>query len=247
MAYPVIGVTTMRRATQFGVQLSSLAEAYVDALTQAGACPVLIPNRLPESALETLLSRLDGVVFSGGGDIETGFYQEEDHPQVSGVDADRDRAELLVLEKVIDEGKPFLGICRGLQLINVGLGGTLYADIADQIPGAAKHDFYTDWERDYLAHPVEVNPESRLAGIIGGGRSEVNSLHHQAIRKLAPDLVATACSPDGIVEAVELPDHPFGLAVQWHPEWLTAHHAMRALFAAFTQAANGRKGASGKR
>ena len=241
MAYPVIGVTTMRRKNQFGMRLSSLAEAYVEALSQAEACPLLIPNLLPEAALDNLLSRLDGVLFTGGGDIETSYYKEADHPKVSGVEADRDRLELLILERVVNDGKPFLGICRGLQLINVGLGGTLYTDIGDQVPGAAKHDYYPDWDRDYLAHSVEVGQGARLAEILGSGVIEVNSLHHQAIREVAPDLVATAYSPDGIVEAVEMPDHPYGIAVQWHPEWLTAHNSMRALFAEFAVAANNHK------
>ena len=237
MPYPVIGVTTMRRKNSAGMTLASLAEAYVDALTQAGACPVLIPNALPEAALDELLPRLDGVLFTGGGDIETTYYQEQAHPKVSGVEPDRDRLEIILLKKVVQESKPFLGICRGLQLINVGLGGSLYADIADQVPGAAKHDYYPDWKRDHLAHPVEMDQGSYLADILGGSVVEVNSLHHQAVHQLAPGLVATASSPDGIVEAVELPDHPFGLAVQWHPEWLTTHTAMRALFKAFSDAA----------
>ena len=246
MTYPVIGVTTMRRENQVGMRLSSLAEAYIEALSQAETCPVLIPNLVPEAALDNLLSRLDGVLFTGGGDIMTSYYQDADHPKVSGVEADRDRLELLILERVVNDGKPFLGICRGLQLINVGLGGTLYADIADQVPGAARHDCYPDWERDYLAHSVEVGQGTRLAGILGEGMVEVNSLHHQAIRELAPDLVATAYSPDGIVEAVEMPDHPYGIAVQWHPEWLTAHNAMRALFADFAGAANNHKPMGGR-
>jgi len=246
MTFPVIGVTTMHRENQFGLRLSSLAEAYVEALSQAETCPLLIPNLLPEAALDNLLSRLDGVLFTGGGDIKTSYYQETDHPKTSGVEADRDRLELLLLENVVNDAKPFLGICRGLQLINVGLGGTLYADISDQIPGAAKHDFYPDWERDYLAHSIELAPGSRLASILGEGVVEVNSLHHQAVRDLAPDLVATAYSPDGIVEAVEMRNHPFGIAVQWHPEWLPAHKSMRNLFADFAEAANSheRKGES---
>jgi putative glutamine amidotransferase len=236
MAYPVIGVTTMRRKTQYGMQISTLAEAYVEALLQAGVCPVLIPNQLPEGAVDTLFSRLDGVVFTGGGDIKTSYYQGEDHPKVGGVEVDRDRVELKLLERAVNDGVPFLGICRGLQLINVGLGGTLYADIADQVPGASKHDYYPDWERDHLAHPVEVDEGTQLAGIIGDGQIEVNSLHHQAVDKVAAGLVVTATAPDGIVEGLELPDHPFGLAVQWHPEWLTAHRRMRALFAAYAAA-----------
>jgi putative glutamine amidotransferase len=229
-------VTTMRRKNQAGMEISSTAEAYVSALVQAGVCPVLIPNQLPDEALDTLLPRLDGMVFTGGGDIKTSYYQEADHPKIYGVEPDRDRVELILLERAVRDGVPFLGICRGLQLINVGLGGTLYADIADQVPGADKHDYYPDWERDHLAHPVEVDPGTILAEIIGHGRVEVNSLHHQSVDKVAPDLVVAAEAPDGVIEAVELPDHPFGLAVQWHPEWLTAHRRMRALFASFADA-----------
>jgi putative glutamine amidotransferase len=238
MNYPIIGITTMRSVNRYGTPLVSLAEAYVDALHQAGACPVLIPNNIPESALDELVSHLDGVVFSGGGDIDPGYYDAEDYPKVDGVEEQRDRVELSLLEKVVDEGKPFLGICRGIQLINVGLGGSLYADIADQVPGAAKHDYYPDWDRDHLAHTIRVKPETKLAEILGENEVEVNSLHHQAVEQLAADLIPTAYSPDGLIEGFELPGHPFGLAVQWHPEWLTAHKPMRTLFAAFIEAAN---------
>lgn len=236
MSYPVIGVTSMRRKNQQGMQLVSLAEAYVEALTQAGLCPVLIPSGMPEQGVDDLLERLDGVLFTGGGDIATDNYRAQEHPKVNEVEEDRDRLELLLLERVVEDGKPFMGICRGLQLINVGLGGSLYADIADLVPGADKHDYFPDWERDYLSHTVSVQTGSRLASILGSNTSQVNSLHHQAIHELAPDLVATAHAPDGIIEAVELPHHPFGMAVQWHPEWLTAYSPMRALFSAFADA-----------
>lgn len=240
MSYPIIGITTMRRVNQSGMRLASLAEAYVDALYKAGACPVLIPNTIQESALDELISRLDGVVFSGGGDIDPQYYRAEEHPKVGEVDQQRDRVELSLLERVIDGKKPFLGICRGIQLINIGLGGSLYADIADQVPGASKHDYYPDWARDHLAHTVQVQKESKLAEILGEGEVQVNSLHHQAVDRLGEDLIPTAYSPDGLVEAFELPGHPFGVAVQWHPEWLTAHEPMRALFASFIEATNSR-------
>jgi putative glutamine amidotransferase len=218
--------------------LASVAEAYVEALIQAGASPVLIPNALSEGALDELTPRLDGVLFSGGGDIEPEFYNATNNSKVSGVELDRDRLEIYLLEKLVVEGKPLLGICRGQQSINVALGGTLYADIADQVPGSAKHDYYPGWERDYLAHSVEVEAGTRLADILCETEVEVNSFHHQAVEQLAPGLTPTAYSPDGIIEAVELADHPFALAVQWHPEWLTAHHPMRALFRAFVEAAS---------
>jgi putative glutamine amidotransferase len=236
MIYPVIGVTTMCRQNEQGMQLVSVAEAYITALTQAGICPVLIPNQISESAVDELLVRLDGILFTGGGDIAADFYQDEQNPMINGVERDRDRIELHLLKRAVEEGKPFMGICRGLQLVNVGLGGSLYADIAEQAPWAIKHDYYPEWKRDYLAHSVEVQTDSRLHSILGAKTVEVNSLHHQAIRQVAPDLVPTAFASDGIVEAVELQQHPFGLAVQWHPEWLTAHRQMRNLFSAFAEA-----------
>ena len=238
MTYPVIGVTTMRRENPAGMAHTSLAEAYVKALIHAGGCPLLIPSNLDEPAADELLSRLDGVLFSGGGDIDTQFFSAKNHPTVKGVDIERDRVEMYLLEKLVAEGKPFLGICRGLQLVNVGMDGSLYTDIADQVPGAVKHDYYPEWERDHLAHSVEIIPGTQLAGIMGTSVVEVNSLHHQGVHQLAEDLLASAYSPDGLVEAVELPGHPFGLAVQWHPEWLTAHAPMRALFRAFVDAAD---------
>jgi putative glutamine amidotransferase len=227
----------MRRESQYGMPLASVAEAYVEALIQAGASPVLIPNALTEDALDELFPGLDGVLFTGGGDINPQFYRAGDHSKVSGIEQARDRIEMYLVEKLVTEGKPFLGICRGLQSVNVALGGTLYADIADQVPDSTKHDYYPGWERDYLAHAVKLDGGSRLLDILGKTTLEVNSLHHQAVDQLAPGLIPTAYSPDGIIEAIELRDHPFALAVQWHPEWLTAHKPMRALFCSFAAAA----------
>lgn len=220
-----------------GMQLVALAEAYVKALAEAGASPVLIPTDLDEDDLAALFSRLDGIVFTGGGDIHPAYYHTAEHPKVDEVDTARDRTEFYLLNRVIEEGKPFLGICRGIQLVNVGLGGTLYSDIADQVPNALRHDWYPDWPRDHLAHSVQLESSSLLGKLLGQTEIHVNSLHHQAIAKLAPGLKPTAYAPDGIIEGVELPDHPFGLAVQWHPEWLTASAPMRALFKAFVEAA----------
>ena len=191
---------------------------------------------MPLDAVDELLERLDGVLFTGGGDVGADFFQEKDHALIRGVERDRDELELRLLERVVESRKPFMGICRGQQVINVALGGTLYADITEQVPGAEKHDYFPDWERDYLAHTVTVEADSRLVTILGSNSSQVNSLHHQAIDQLAPDLAATAHAPDGIIEAIELPDYSFGLAVQWHPEWLTAYPPMRDLFAAFAEA-----------
>jgi putative glutamine amidotransferase len=143
---------------------------------------------------------------------------------------------LYLLEQAQSMELPFLGICRGLQLINVGLGGSLYEHILEQHEGALQHQYSPDWPRDYLAHSVQVRRDSLLGNILGVSELHVNSLHHQGVKELAPRLRATAYAPDGLLEAFELPDFPFGLAVQWHPEWLLGQPSSRALFQAFVAA-----------
>lgn len=142
------------------------------------------------------------------------------------------------------EGKPLLGICRGIQTMNVAAGGTLYQDIASQCPSAGQHDFFysADYPRDLLAHPVIVEFNSRLSAALGTEHLSVNSLHHQALKEVPPVYGSVAHSPDGIIEGIEVPEHPFAVGVQWHPEELTvSQEAARRLFAAFVDACrNGR-------
>jgi putative glutamine amidotransferase len=152
------------------------------------------------------------------------------------VDEDRDRVEITLFQAAYDRRMPFLGICRGLQLVNIALGGSLYEDLLAQYPQALQHNYFSVQAPDYLAHPVTVEEDTRLAGILGATRLEVNSLHHQGIRQLGSGLQPIAHAPDGLVEAVQVLDYPFGLAVQWHPEWLQEHLAMRALFSEFVRA-----------
>jgi putative glutamine amidotransferase len=214
-----------------------LVEAYVQAVAGGGALPVLIPLGLARPQLAALVARLDGLVFSGGGDIAPARYGGVPHPLVAGVDPDRDQVELDLFAEAMARRRPLLGICRGMQLMNVALGGTLYEDVLAQHPGGIKHQYWPDMPRDRLSHEVTIAPQSRLAAILGSTRAAVNSLHHQGVRRLADGLVATAHAPDGLIEAFELPEHPFALAVQWHPEWLPPAAAMAPLFAALTAAA----------
>lgn len=220
-----------------GVVQTAIPEAYSQALAQAGALPVLIPLGLPAPTLLELLARLDGVLFAGGGDIHPRRYGAELLPLSTEIDEERDRVELLLLEKLLASRRPFLGICRGLQLINVGLGGTLYQDILAGRPDALSHPHIPGNPRSYLAHDVQVLPGTRLEAVLGCQVARVNSLHHQGVERLAPGLKASALAPDGVIEAFELEDYPFGLAVQWHPEWLTFQAEMRQLFQAFVAAA----------
>ena len=237
LSAPLIGVTVHRQHIPAIPVYQRVAEATIEALSSAGATPLLIPLGLPEAQLEALALRLDGILFSGGGDVQPQRYGSQAHPLVQNVDEDRDRLEYFLVRLAQRERIPIFGICRGLQVINVALGGTLYEDLRDQRPNTLRHDTDSEFPRDYLAHTVNIQPGSRLADILGTLAIEVNSLHHQGIRNLAPPLSASAWSPDGLVEAVELPGHPFGLAVQWHPECLQAHELMRRLFSAFTSAA----------
>jgi putative glutamine amidotransferase len=193
---------------------------------------------LAEETLDAILRRLDGIVFTGGGDVAPERYGSQAHPLVDDVDADRDRVEVHLLKRTLEQGLPFLGICRGLQVINVALGGTLYEDILDQRPNSLKHQYYPNWPRNYLAHSVQVEQNSRLGKMLGAPAVQVNSLHHQGIRDLAAPLQATAFAPDGVIEAFELAEHPFGMAVQWHPEWLQEHLPMQTLFRTFVRAAD---------
>jgi putative glutamine amidotransferase len=237
MTPPYIGITTSRVLNNSNVQVMSVPEAYVQSVYQAGGLPVLVPLGIAAPDLAALLNRLDGIVFTGGGDISPERYDGKPHPSVYDVDLDRDRQEISLVEQVIQQSKPFLGICRGFQVINVALGGSLYEDILDQYAGAIKHDYFPDYPRDQLVHPVLLTPGSRLASILGQSEVEVNSLHHQGVHRVPATLHLSGLAPDGIPEAVELPSHPFGLAVQWHPEWLQSYAPMKRLFQAFVEAA----------
>lgn len=219
-----------------------LTEAYVTAVIQAGGIPVLIPVGLPVADLEAVLAMADGVLLPGGGDVHPRFYQEPWSDQILGLDVARDELEVATVQTAVAQGLPLLGICRGHQVMNVALGGTLWADLPSQMPGSLPHDFDDVQPRNYEAHGVSLVADSLLAQVLGETETAVNSLHHQGIKTLAPGLRAVAFAPDGLVEAVELPDHPFTLGVQWHPEWLAPDRPdMAKLFKQFVQAAgNGR-------
>lgn len=237
MTSPLIGITTFRQINRYSLSEIALPDSYVQAIARAGGIPVMIPVGLPDDQLPGLASSLDGLLFSGGGDVEPQRYGVDATSKVNTVDPDRDRLEIKLVQNAVSAGLPFLGICRGLQVINVALGGTLHVDIADEIPMARKHDYYPDWPRDYLAHEVKIQHGSKLGSILGMTQTHVNSLHHQAINRTASQLDVVAYAPDGIVEGVEVPGHPFGLGVQWHPECLPDDEAMAALFRAFVDAA----------
>ena len=209
---------------------ASLKTTYIDAVRLAGGIPVLIPLLRDSVTMDALVRRLDGVILSGGEDIDPLYFGEEHLPELGEVNAPRDTADVLLIRIALRQGKPLLGICRGEQVLNVVLGGTLYQDIPSQIPSSTlKH---RQAETSTIAtQSISIEPGSRLAGILGVTEIGVNSHHHQAVKDLAPGLVVTARAADGIVEAYEsIPEarDPYGkpledriLAVQFHPEAFT--------------------------
>lgn len=210
---PIIGITTYARDEQNSVGLPA---EYIDAVRRAGGCPVLLPPG--EQNIDAVFSRLDGLILAGGGDIDPALYGGEPHDSVYMVDAARDSAEILLARRVIDTGLPTLCICRGTQILNVSLGGTLCVHLPDIVGEIVRHRAPP---REPIPHPVSVEPDSRLAKLLGTRNSRPMSWHHQAIRDVAEPLRVVARAADDVIEAVELSDHPWLVAVQWHPE-LTA-------------------------
>jgi putative glutamine amidotransferase len=233
---PLIGITTNQSTNSYGQPTILLQQSYVRAVMQAGGVPVLIPSTIANDGWEAVYSRLDGILFSGGGDIALDHFSGQAHPRIDDVEPERDSIELQMIQAAASDGKPFLGICRGCQVLNVALGGTLYTHIPDQLPGALDHS-YPGNKRTVLVHEVKIEEGTYVAEIYGEPIIKVNSLHHQGLKDIAPTLRVAGHAPDGLVEAVELPEHPFGLGVQWHPEWLTDQESTRNLFRKFVEAA----------
>jgi putative glutamine amidotransferase len=239
---PLIGLSTSVTVDTVPERAYTNA-SYIRAVQQAGGVPVLLPPQLDVDSLETLWSRLDGLVLTGGGDLDPARFGEARHAAVYDVSAARDELELTLSRRALDDDVPVLAICRGIQVLNVALGGTLYQDIPSDIPEALQHSQKAP--RHEATHPVKVMGEgTRLGAIVGDLELNVNSFHHQAIRKLGDGLREVAWAPDGVIEGVELPGDGFVVGVQWHPEELVGHdRAARSLFAAVVDAAR-RRGSS---
>lgn len=215
-----------------------LNHSYMNAVLIAGGTPVLVPAvllSLPqgEEALRTLFETLHGLLLPGGADLDPSLYGQMPHNQTGLPDKAIDALEIKLAQWALSERKPVLGICRGQQCLNVAAGGTLFQDIPSEIPGALTHRVEP---RNSLAHEMIVEPDSRLADLLGTTRLSVNSLHHQSVRGIAPGFLVVARAPDGVIEGIERLDHPFAVAVQFHPEELVPGHAASArLLRAFVQ------------
>lgn len=224
---PLIGITT-RAIDQEGRY--ALAARYVTCVNRAGGDAVMVTPEGAESA--TLLQRLDGLILSGGGDVSSDLYGGLPHCDLYGIDRERDRAEILAVKYAMEYRLPLLGICRGIQIMNVALGGTLIEHIPDAVGEKVLHRLPNDKE---CVHSVLLMDDCLTAQIFGHVVIDVPSFHHQAIRGAAPSLKVVAYSKDGIIEAVEMPGHPFFIGVQWHPE-LSEDPIQKKLFDAFIKA-----------
>ena len=214
MKRPLIGITIGYSTKDH--ELFTLRDDYVRAVEKAGGLPIVLAPGRPDDAAD-LLSRLDGLLMTGGADVDPGLYGEKPHETVTRVIPERDAFELALCRGALARDQPLLAICRGHQVLNVATGGTLIQDIPSQVEGAHDHDPETErWE---TAHPVRILPQTRLREILERETIEVNSFHHQAVRDLGQGLVVCASSTvDGVIEGIELPDRRLAVGVQWHPE-----------------------------
>lgn len=247
---PVIGVTTQNLRVLSGIPghlppSSVMSHRYSAAVAAAGGAPLLVPllEGMDDAVLRAIYGRIDGLLVPGGADPDPGSYGEGRHPLCKATDPPRDRVETTLIGWALADRKPLFGICRGMQMLAVARGGTLYQDLSAQRPGTKKHDYFPrqGYARNRISHTVETERGSALADLLGPGTVEVNSMHHQGVRDPGSGVRVVARAPDGLPEGLEVPGHPFALAVQWHPEALTeVRPAMAGLFRAFVDAAAGR-------
>lgn len=194
-----------------------LNSAYITALENAGLVPVVVPPLTSASAARDILSRVDGLVITGGEDVDPSRYGQDRSPQCGVSNAARDETEIALIREASETRKPLLAICRGPQVVNVALGGTLIQDIPSEIPAALPHN--SNDARSTRVHDVTIDEGSRIADAIGETAISVNSFHHQSVKDVAPSLKVTARAPDGIIEGLEPKAEDWWMmAVQWHPE-----------------------------
>jgi putative glutamine amidotransferase len=233
---PLIGIPTRTMQEETIVRYAGLA-TYTRAVDLAGGIPVLIPLNLSDDTLRALFDKLDGLLFQGGVDVHPREYGEPVEPFCGEIDPARDAVELQLLRWAFAENKPTLGICRGIQMMNVAAGGSLYQDIPAQLGSPIQHQHVKGNPYDFHAHPIEIEADSQLANALGTTRLEVNSLHHQALKQIAPGFRVVARAPDGVIEGIEATQARFALGVQFHPEWmLDDDPRMIGIFKAFIQA-----------
>lgn len=230
---PIVGITPGLNAEE---SYLTIHKGTLDALMACGAVPVLLPLTDDEDVLQAALDALDGVLFSGGGDPDPLLFGEYQRVGCGAISPLRDRMEMALCRLLLARPeKPVLGICRGFQIMNLALGGDIYQDLATDYPGALQHR--QKQSENYVSHPVQIVADSPLRCFVQQDTLLVNSLHHQAVRRMGRDFLPCATAPDGVIEAAYLMGHPFFLGVQWHPERLWGWDcASKSLILAFVSA-----------
>lgn len=217
MRKPLIGLTPAHDMESGDVKARP---TYMRALKAAGAIPVVMPLDASEEDLKQLSQDLDGFLFTGGPDVHPFLFGEETQAHCGNVSPARDQMEISLLPMIMELQKPILGICRGIQVLNIALGGNIWQDIPSQVTRDFPLAHSQPFSYDMPCHTVALTEGSLLARISESSSIKVNSMHHQAVKDLAPGLIASAYSTDYLIEALEMPDYPFFIGVQWHPEYL---------------------------
>lgn len=239
--HPVIGITCSLTATPidgttFFLERNIIARDYARAIEHAGGAPILLPHSEDLACIQQYLRVVDGLLLSGGGDIDPLRFGQEPHQNIGSVDPVRDEMELQLTQKALAADLPIFALCRGIQVLSIAAGGTIYQDIASELPQPTlRHSQKgAGW---YASHTIDLLPDSRLHQITGSITTCVNSFHHQAVRDAGEGFIVTARAKDGVIEAIENPAHRFAVGVQWHPEMMWERHPEAVnLFAAFVKA-----------
>lgn len=228
---PIIGLTPIDDTERDSLWM---LPGYMQGLENVGGVGVMLPQTDDPAILKELVTRMDGILLTGGKDVDPGLYGERRESDCGVSSAMRDRMETRLIELALQADKPVFGICRGLQILNAVLGGTLYQDLKKQTETTLTHNMPKPYDR--TIHEVTILPDTPLAALYGPGPLAVNSRHHQGIKTLAPALKAQAKAPDGLIESVYLPGYRFVQAVQWHPEHRWQAADSREILGAFVEA-----------
>lgn len=236
---PIIAITAgemLNKEYPHSPPAQGQSHTYVDAVVHADGAPFVLPITNDKKSLRSLYDQCSGIMLAGGNDLDPKLYGEVPSQHTTDQDSKRDAQELQLLEWALEDNKPVLGICRGMQLINVARGGNLYQHIPDDLPDAEVHSIASEKNRESrVVHTLRIDPESQLSSVLGNIELGANDYHHQAIKMLGDGLVATAWTEDGVIEGLEMPTHTYVLAVQSHPESLEAsiEPEWRKLFKSF--------------
>lgn len=240
---PIIGITAgeiVNKDEPWAPVTHGQSQTYIEAIVHAGGIPFILPLVDDPVVNRAMYDYADAILFAGGNDIDPALFGENRHSTVTGISILRDTVEMRLMRWTLEDDRPMLGICRGMELLNIACGGTLHQDIASVLPKASDHDLSTAAKDiEHIAHRLRLKAGSRLAAIVAADGLGANTHHHQAINKVGEGLEAVAWSEDGVIEAIEAPGRPFVIGVQSHPESMEARAvpAWRRFFQAFVEEA----------